>query len=250
MENKVNPSVYDIIKESLQNALDNLEWLGLEPVWRLKSGRPFFTDEYGKPTCYLNVGDYKVEGEEPFASILPSDIMKEENPFWGFVDYLLKIKNQAASEDLLVEKKGVWKGSESKQVQQRMNEIDFKVKSQYQLEILWMYFMNKRWVENNQTGFKKCMIEAGRYTPRKGNVRDVKNIDLTYIQKVALPNAIKKRGFEDLESQYMNYKTLEQFLNKCDFEYRDKGVKLNKTESKWLEFKRYIEMVFKGIGQV
>ena len=243
MESKETPSVYDTIKKMLEYALEDLDLFGLEPVWRLKSKRPFFTDEYGKPTCYLNVGDYKVEGEEPFASILPSDIMKEENPFWGFVDELTKIKNKAASQNLLVEKQGVFVSSVSKHVQQRIWDLKVMTKP-WELGILWMYFQHMGWVDCNESSFKRYIVfSVQKYQPKK-EVRVEKNISSRYIQK-ALRKAINDRGFEDLMSREMNYNTLLQFLSKC----KGRGL-LNEKGAQWLAFCKDIEKIFEGIEQV
>ena len=171
------------VKMRLSTALDDLEWLGLDPILRLKSNRPFAMDEQGKPMFYMDTGE-----------TVPEDdiVVKEENPFWKFAHRMAEIDKEYTVDDM--QARGIFKPEVNEAVCRRIREKDFKLKSQKDLEILWMYFCNKKWVVNNQSAFILAMMDSGRFEKVRGESKKPGDICMNYVRK-ALRDDYKKYGF-------------------------------------------------------
>ena len=217
------------VKMSLSTALDDLEWLGLEPVWRLKSNRPFAMDEQGKPMFYMDTWE----------TIPEDDIVKEENPFWKFVHLMAEIDKKYTADKM--QALGIFKPEVNEAVWRRMSEKKYKAENPLQLAILRMYFQHKKWFkEYNESAYKRAMV-TGEIFDAKSD--DVKNIKLSYFQE-ALYKAIEKMGFNDLDTGTDDFINLKKFLSK----FRMEGLKMKSKYKKWEDAMKTIENTFSDIG--
>ncbi len=225
------------VKMILSHALEDLEWLGLEPVWKLKSNRPFTMDEQGKPMFYMDTWE----------TIPEDDIVKEENPFWNFVHlmaeidkaHMAEIDKEYTADEMQV--RGIFKPEVNKAVWRRMSEKKYKAENPLQLAILRMYFQHRKWFkEYNESAFKRDMVAGGIFDAKSD---DVKNIKLSYFQD-ALYKAIEKMGFNDLNIGTDDFIILKRFFSK----FRMEGLKMKSKYKKWEDAMKTIETMFSDIG--